>query len=691
MSLKLKHSLPLGLIFAFSLGEVPHESPLSAAEPASSLSQQDEPRRLPWYSSPLEFRSAASKVNQANVRPGTPPRMNQRATNAARQSAASQPSGAQNIPSSVANTRRPVVRQVAAPGNPQNAAAAQQYQAQQYQDGGDQSSVIQQQLDAMYREKGLEAPQMRYDALPVQGQEDYEAMQNARPQQAAAGVPQQNAYRPAVAQQAGGQQPEKNPSWVQRIFGRRAKQSESAPQQPQTPATAPQQQGGMNPQWMNQPQNQASQQSQQLQQPTQPQGASAPQEYVPSQQPAQTRPNGGLDYSQLRQSRAPQQPQGLQQPQGQSTRNVMQNPQGLQQTAPEVEEELEPQDSTPRLNSAVPETAVEQNTAPAAPRSKPSPFENLEIHTPEEQPAEQAATGEVPEQPVAELQDTVQQPAAEQPFEDVQGQSADPSQGTVPVAQPGTNPVIRPGNDQPAAQPILGSEDEEQEAKYRILAAFPELDGLKGFCPVVLRNDRELLRAKRQYALSYDGQDYQFSSQAALQKFEQSPEKYVPIARGQDIVQLSQNQTVTGSLDFAAWYRGRLYLFTNLENLEAFVQSPATYEQIALGGAATPRQHALESDEEPEESLELEEESAGSVMEPEEPTEQSAPGNRSPADALRGSGGAPSTPGNDGINVPPPPNSSEDDEVDMPGRVRPTSRLSQTIRKRFAPHTQASR
>jgi YHS domain-containing protein len=106
--------------------------------------------------------------------------------------------------------------------------------------------------------------------------------------------------------------------------------------------------------------------------------------------------------------------------------------------------------------------------------------------------------------------------------------------------------------------------------------------GLKGFCPVVLRDDRELADAKLAHCSIYHGQKYYFSSAQAQARFEAAPHKYAPAAGGVDVVvKANSDQKVEGSLDFALWYKDRLYLFCSPESLQAFSISPTAYSAAA--------------------------------------------------------------------------------------------------------------
>ncbi len=109
--------------------------------------------------------------------------------------------------------------------------------------------------------------------------------------------------------------------------------------------------------------------------------------------------------------------------------------------------------------------------------------------------------------------------------------------------------------------------------------------GMKGFCPVALREQRQLVDAVPVYSAIYQSKRYYFSSAEAQTRFEQAPQKYAPVAGGTDVVvQANSEQTVNGTLDFAVWYKDRLFLFSSPESAEAFSLNPHPYASPYLTG-----------------------------------------------------------------------------------------------------------
>ena len=126
------------------------------------------------------------------------------------------------------------------------------------------------------------------------------------------------------------------------------------------------------------------------------------------------------------------------------------------------------------------------------------------------------------------------------------------------------------------AQPIRGPE--ETALRMRKIAERVAQKGLKGFCPVVLREQQDLVDAIPVYSSVYQSRRYYFSSAEAQARFEREPSKYAPVAAGNDVVvKAASDQLVEGTLDYAAWYKDRLFLFSSPESLDAFSLNPLAY------------------------------------------------------------------------------------------------------------------
>ncbi len=99
--------------------------------------------------------------------------------------------------------------------------------------------------------------------------------------------------------------------------------------------------------------------------------------------------------------------------------------------------------------------------------------------------------------------------------------------------------------------------------------------GLRGYCPVALRDERRLAAGYHHMHSTYESRTYRFSSLAAKAAFDANPSQYAPVAQGRDVTLLSlTRESREGSLEHGVWYRGRLYLFTSSHTLETFMAAP---------------------------------------------------------------------------------------------------------------------
>ena len=123
-----------------------------------------------------------------------------------------------------------------------------------------------------------------------------------------------------------------------------------------------------------------------------------------------------------------------------------------------------------------------------------------------------------------------------------------------------------------------GIEDAATREKISKIRERGGMKGLKGFCPVTLHDERELVDAKPDYHATHRGQKFHFASVEAMSKFVEEPSRYAPAAYGADVVALTRDKDVVeGSLDFAAWFKGRLYLFGSQEAHDTFVANPVQF------------------------------------------------------------------------------------------------------------------
>ena len=124
----------------------------------------------------------------------------------------------------------------------------------------------------------------------------------------------------------------------------------------------------------------------------------------------------------------------------------------------------------------------------------------------------------------------------------------------------------------PAQKKVASSHD----AKMRLIAERVDRQGLKGFCPVTLRDQRDLKDGNKGFQSTYESKIYSFASTEAKATFDKNPAIYAPVMGGIDVTLLTQKgEKVAGSLDHAVWYKDRLYLFSSRRSMEDFVLAPA--------------------------------------------------------------------------------------------------------------------
>ncbi|HET6425513.1 MAG TPA: hypothetical protein VFG20_17625, partial [Planctomycetaceae bacterium] len=139
-------------------------------------------------------------------------------------------------------------------------------------------------------------------------------------------------------------------------------------------------------------------------------------------------------------------------------------------------------------------------------------------------------------------------------------------------------PALTLPNDPVIATPNKSPEEVAYATKMQKIKDRGGMKGLKGFCPVTLRDERELKDAKPEFHAQFRGQKFHFASAEAKAKFEQSPGNYAPAAYGADVVVLIRDKDVAeGTLDYAAWFKGQLYLFSSEATHAVFSDDPAKF------------------------------------------------------------------------------------------------------------------
>ena len=224
-----------------------------------------------------------------------------------------------------------------------------------------------------------------------------------------------------------------------------------------------------------------------------------------------------------------------------------------------------------------PEEAVDETKAD-------SPYTGLTLDedpyaAPELELEPQMETPELAPEPVADAEPR-EMPADDAPFappiesDEPRPLSPGPALSALPApsleAPPLETPPAAeaPGNNLQQSDPVRSKMDR--------IAARHNATGLKGFCPVMLRDHRELVDARETFRASYKGREYLLSSAEAVAAFQAMPAAYAPALGGNDVIHYAHTgEYLAGSLDHAVWYKGRLYMFASAETLEAFAAAPS--------------------------------------------------------------------------------------------------------------------
>lgn len=232
----------------------------------------------------------------------------------------------------------------------------------------------------------------------------------------------------------------------------------------------------------------------------------------------------------------------------------------------ELKEDAEPKLPIRRSSDNQPALALPQLAGTSA---RPAPTKDVPVFEP---PVELAPA--VPMPPSApKLPDLTVPPA---PLEEKAEAEAAPKVEAKTAAKPAQPLPL----DAPALTPVpqVQLDPDSTKSKIERIRSRNGSAGLKGFCPVKLRDQRELVDAQPTYEATYRGQKFLFSDIESKARFEQNPTRYAPAAYGADVVALLRDKSVVeGTLDYAAWYKGRLYLFGSQASHDTFVDKPEDF------------------------------------------------------------------------------------------------------------------
>ncbi|MEC7696968.1 MAG: thioredoxin family protein [Planctomycetota bacterium] len=104
----------------------------------------------------------------------------------------------------------------------------------------------------------------------------------------------------------------------------------------------------------------------------------------------------------------------------------------------------------------------------------------------------------------------------------------------------------------------------------------PSLDGM---CPVELVEHKKWVAGQTQWGAYHRGRLYLFSGEHQQQRFLANPDYYSPVLSGYDpVVAAESHAFVLGHRKHGVFYKNRVYLFADEENLKRFYQSPDRFQ-----------------------------------------------------------------------------------------------------------------
>lgn len=107
--------------------------------------------------------------------------------------------------------------------------------------------------------------------------------------------------------------------------------------------------------------------------------------------------------------------------------------------------------------------------------------------------------------------------------------------------------------------------------------------GLGGYSPVAMKQEKKWVKGSEEFVGAYLGVDYYFQSAEERDAFFASPEEFIPSLHGCDPVELQlAGRAEAGAIEFGAFYKGRLFFFSNRQNRDRFNNNPAWYAEGLL-------------------------------------------------------------------------------------------------------------
>ncbi len=119
---------------------------------------------------------------------------------------------------------------------------------------------------------------------------------------------------------------------------------------------------------------------------------------------------------------------------------------------------------------------------------------------------------------------------------------------------------------------------------------------LDGYCAVSLAEKERWVRGNPRFGVIHEGRTYLFAGPDEARRFYNDPDRYAPVASGDDVVLLAERgQRVPGRREHGAWYGGRVYLFADETSYNKFAADPARYAVARASEAGKARGYRTET------------------------------------------------------------------------------------------------
>jgi YHS domain-containing protein len=107
--------------------------------------------------------------------------------------------------------------------------------------------------------------------------------------------------------------------------------------------------------------------------------------------------------------------------------------------------------------------------------------------------------------------------------------------------------------------------------------------GLDGFCPIELTENKRWVVGDARWGLIHRDRTYLFAGPEQRNRFDAAPDRYAPVASGNDVVlMIEQGELTPGRREHGAWFEDRVYLFSSQETYLKFGAAPERYVSTLL-------------------------------------------------------------------------------------------------------------